>query len=232
QLVAERLPWTVALTGLSLLLATALGVLLGALAAWRRRTPLEGGLVGLALVLESLPAFWLAMILIALFAVQWHWLPSFGAYTPYARKQGLDWLLDVAGHLVLPVATLTLVSIPAILLTMRASLLATLGEPYVQTARAKGLAEPGVVPRHALRNALLPVATLCLLQAGFAFGGATLIETVFAYPGLGRLLFESVLARDYPLIQGAFLVITLAVVTANAVAELAYPLLDPRVRRA
>src|SRR5947207_3136023 len=111
QLVAERLPWTLALTGLSLLVATALGVVLGSLAAWRRRTALEGGLVGLALVLESLPAFWLAMILIALFAVQWHWLPSFGAYTAYARKQGLDWLLDVGGHLVLPVATLTLVSI-------------------------------------------------------------------------------------------------------------------------
>ena len=231
QIIAERLPWTLLLTGSALLLATLVGGTLGALAAWRRGQRTDLGLLALFLLLESLPSFWLGMVLIAVFAVQLKLLPSFGAVTPWVRLEGAAWLADVLAHLALPLATLTLAQVGRLFLVTRYALLGVLGEEYLRTARAKGLAERQVLFRHAFRNALLPIFTAFMLSLGFTVGGATVVETVFSYPGVGRLLYEAVLGRDYPVLQAGFLVITLSVILTNLLADLLYPLLDPRVGR-
>lgn len=231
EVLIERLPWTLLLTGVALIGSTVLGILFGALAGWRRGRRSDLGALGVFIFLESLPGFWLAMILVAVFAVQLRIFPTFGARDLYSGLEGLAYWADVARHLVLPVTTLVLITVSATFLTMRASMLSVLGEEYITVARGKGLAERQVLFRHAVRNALLPVATVFLLNLGQTVAGATVIETVFSYPGVGRLMYEAVLARDYPMLQGGFLVITLSIVVANMFADLAYPLLDPRVIR-
>jgi peptide/nickel transport system permease protein len=230
-LLLDRLPWTLLLTGTALGISAIIGVVFGALAGWRRGHRFDFAALALFIVLESLPAFWVAMLLVAVLAVQAGWLPTFGARTALVQLDGLAYWVDVARHLVLPLTTLVLVSVSGTFLTMRSSMLSVLGEEYITVARAKGLAERGVLFGHALRNAVLPVATVLLLNLGQLVAGATVVETVFSYPGLGRLLYEAVLARDYPLLQGGFLLITLSVLAANFVADLAYPLLDPRLTR-
>ena len=231
HMIGERLPWTLLLVGASLVFATLLGAALGAVAAWRRGTPLDLGSLGVAMLFESMPSFWLGMIFIAVFAAGLGWFPIFGASTAGASLAGWPLLVDRARHLVLPLATLTLITVPGIYLIMRYSMLSVLGEQYIATARAKGVAEHLVLRRHAVRNALLPVATVAMLNLGFVASGATVIETVFSYPGLGRLLYEGVLNRDYPVLQGAFLIVTVSVIAANILADLIYPFIDPRVRR-
>ena len=231
HMIGERLPWTLLLVGASLVFATLLGAALGAVAAWRRGTPLDLSTLGVAMLFESMPSFWLGMIFIAVFAAGLGWFPIFGASTAGASLAGWPLLVDRARHLVLPLATLTLITIPGTFLVMRYSMLSVLGEQYIATARAKGVAEHLVLRRHAVRNALLPVATVAMLNLGFVASGATVIETVFSYPGLGRLLYEGVLNRDYPVLQGAFLIVTVSVIAANILADLIYPFIDPRVRR-
>ncbi len=231
EIIGERLPWTLLLVGLSLCAATIVGIAWGALAAWRRGTLLDLGSLGVSMFFESTPSFWLGMIFIALFAAGLRWFPIFGAVTPGAVLDGWAHVVNVAWHLVLPLATLTLITIPGMFLIMRYSMLTVLGEQYIATARAKGMAERRVLFRHAIRNALLPVATVFMLNLGFIVSGATVIETVFSYPGVGRLLYEAVLNRDYPVLQATFFIITISVIAANVVADLLYPLIDPRVRR-
>lgn len=231
EIIGERLPWTLLLVGLSLLTATLVGIAWGALAAWRRGTLLDLGSLGVSMFFESTPSFWLGMIFIALFAAGLRWFPIFGAVTPGAALEGWAWAGNVAWHLALPLATLTLITIPGMFLIMRYSMLTVLGEQYIATARAKGVEERRVLFRHAIRNALLPVATVFMLNVGFIVSGATVIETVFSYPGIGRLLYEAVLNRDYPVIQATFFIITISVIVANILADLLYPLIDPRIRR-
>jgi peptide/nickel transport system permease protein len=231
EVLADRLPWTVLLVLPALILSTVVGTALGALAAWKRgQTPDVGLLVGM-LVLDSLPGFWIGMLLIAVFAVQLGWLPAFGAVPLTGADGPLAFGAEVARRLVLPVATITLATVGGVFLLARAAMLTTLGEDYVLMAEAKGLHERKVVLRHALRNALQPVYTNVALRLGALASGAVVVETVFSYPGLGRLIYESVLARDYPLLQGAFLLVSVGVIAANLLADLTYPLLDPRVRR-
>lgn len=232
EIIAQRLPWTLLLVGLSLILATLAGLAWGTLAAWRRGTFVDVASLGTSMFFESTPSFWLGMIFIALFAATLRWFPIFGAQTPGAVLAGWSRVVDVARHLVLPLATLTLITIPGFFLIMRYSMLTVLGEQYIATAKAKGVGERGVMYRHAMRNALLPVATVFMLNLGFIVSGATVVETVFSYPGVGRLLFEAVLNRDYPVIQATFFIITVSVIAANVLADLLYPLIDPRVRRA
>jgi peptide/nickel transport system permease protein len=231
SILLERLPWTLLLTGTALVLSTLIGATLGALAAWRRGQRTDFASISVFIFLQSLPSFWVGMILVAVFAVQLELFPTFGARDVFSRPEGLDYLVDVGHHLVLPAATLVLFTVSEIFLTMRYSMLSVLGEDFVTVARAKGLNQQQVLFRHAVRNAVLPVATVFMLRLGEAFAGATVIETVFSYPGVGRLIYDAVLARDYPLLQGAFLLITLSVVAANLVADLLYPILDPRVAR-
>ena len=230
DMIAERLPWTLLLTGASLAVSALIGIVLGAVSAWRRGRPTDVGLLSFMIALESLPSFWLGMLLVSVFAVQLGWLPSFGAITPAGRLEGTDAILDVVSHAVLPVVTLAVLSIPGVYLTMRYSMLSVLGEDFIRTARAKGASERRVLFRHVARNALAPVVTVLALRLGYAFGGTVVIETVFSYPGLGRLVFESVSGRDYPVMQATFLIFTVAVLLANLLADLLYPLLDPRTR--
>jgi peptide/nickel transport system permease protein len=230
DMIAERLPWTLLITGASLAVSAVIGIVLGAASAWRRGRPSDVGTLSFMIALESLPSFWLGMLLVSIFAVQLGWLPSFGAITPAGRLDGMDAVLDVVSHAILPVVTLSVLSIPGIYLTMRYSTLSVLGEDFIRTARAKGASERRVLFRHVARNALAPVVTVLALRLGYAFGGTVVIETVFSYPGLGRLVFESVSGRDYPVMQATFLVFTVAVLLANLLADLLYPLLDPRTR--
>lgn len=229
--IAERLPWTLLLVGSSLVVATLFGVVVGAVAAWRRGKGFDTATLTGAIVVDSLPTFWLGMLFIAVFAVELRWLPIFGAVTPWGPKSGWPYVADVLRHLVLPATTLTLASLSGTFLVMRYAMLDALGQDYVRTARSKGMSERRVLLKHAARNALLPVSTVVFLNLGFLVGGATVIETVFSYPGIGTLLYQAVLNRDYPVLQGAFLMLTVSVILANVLSDAVYPLLDPRVRR-
>ncbi|MBI1296890.1 ABC transporter permease subunit [bacterium] len=230
EILADRLPWTLLLTGTSLALSTVLGVFFGVLSAWRRGQAADLGVLSFFIFLQSLPSFWLGMIFIAIFAAQLGWFPTYGAQTAWLSLEGWAKTRDILEHLALPVATLTLVSVPGTFIITRYSMLEVLKEEYIRVARAKGLPPFLLMFRHAIRNALLPVVTVFMLNLGFVFSGATVVETVFSYPGLGRLLFEAVLNRDYPVLQAAFLLITMSVIIGNILADLVYPLLDPRVR--
>ena len=230
DVLAEYLPWTVALVGVATALALLVGVAAGAWAAWHRGRRRDAGAVAAVLVLDSMPGFWIGMILIAVFAVGLGWFPSYGAAAIDA--EGAAWLADAVHRTVLPATTLALATFGGFFLLTRAAMVTVLDEPFVRLARAKGVPERRIALHHALRTALLPVWTNLTLVLGTLLSGAVVVETVFAYPGLGRLIFDAVSARDHPLLQGAFLLVTLGIVVANAFADLTYPLLDPRVRTA
>ena len=231
DVLADRLPWTLLLVLPALFLKTIIGTTLGALAAWRRGSGRDLGLLTCMLAIDSMPAFWTGMILISVFAVHLGWLPSFGAIPLSASGGALMQAIEIGRRMILPVLTIVLATVGAAFLLTRASMLTTLGEDYVFMAQAKGLSNRRVMFGHALRNALLPLYTSLALSLGALASGAVVVETVFSYPGLGRVVYEGVLARDYPLLQGAFLLVTVGVVGANVLADLTYPLLDPRVRR-
>ena len=231
QMIAKRLPWTLLLTGTALILSTVLGVLLGTFASWRRGKKADVISISASMAVSSMPSFWLGMVLVAIFGVQLRILPIFGARSPWDDYTGFRLVLDVLEHLILPVTSLVLLTLGSNFLLMRYSMLDVLGSDYVFMARSKGLRTRAIVYKHAMRNALLPVATAFMLNVGFMFSGAIVTETVFAYPGIGRLMYEAALARDYPLLQGTFLVISITVIGANIISDLIYPLLDPRVRR-
>lgn len=231
DLIKERIPWTLLLAGLSLVISTILGVMIGAISAWRRGTKTDVNILSFMMFLSAMPSFWVGMILVSVFAAKLGWFPVFGGETAWANYTGWERIKDVSQHLALPLLTLVLISVTNTFMIMRYSMLNVLGEDYIMMAKAKGVKERVIKYKHAMRNALLPVATVFMLSLGFLLGGATVIETVFAYPGLGRLMFESVISRDYPLIQATFLIITFAVVIANFLADILYPLLDPKVGR-
>lgn len=230
DVIVERLPFTLLLLVPAALASAALGIAMGVRAAWRRGTKTDIGLLAAVLALEALPAFFLGTVLLVLLAVRLPLFPVSSTIPPGVGLISLHGLSEIARRLALPFATLTLAGLAPYFLTTRSSMLGALGEDYVLMARAKGCPSNRVVHRHALRNALLPVSTLLSLNLGFVLGGAVVVETVFSYPGLGRLTYDAVLARDFPVLQGTFLVFTVAVVGANLLADLMYPLLDPRVR--
>jgi peptide/nickel transport system permease protein len=230
SVLMSRLPWTLLLTGSALLLTVAIGIPLGVLAATHAQGALDRvvqvvGVVGQSLFVPSVGIFFLYVL-----GLQLQWFPIGGAY--YQGVYGAAWYLDVARHLVLPCLSLVLVSLGSYVLTLRSTLIESLGEDFCVLARAKGTRERVVVWKHGLRNALLPTTTLLGLQLGFMVGGAVLTETIFAYPGLGRAIYESVIRLDFPVLQGAFVLLAVTVVLANMITDLAYGLLDPRVRTA
>ncbi|MGQ9687455.1 MAG: ABC transporter permease [Desulfobaccales bacterium] len=232
RLILEALPWTLVLMGSAHLLSMFLGFLAGVEVAWRHGGPLEKGLVGGLTILEGLPEISTGVILLVIFALYLQWLPAAGAETAYAGLTLGPWLLDVARHLVLPLATLVLAYLPGNFLLTRASMLLVLKEPFVGTARAKGLPPWRVRYAHAARNALLPVITRFGLRLAFMVTGALVVETIYSYPGLGTLLFRAIGSRDLPLIQGIVLLSSLLVLAVNMVLEIAYCWLDPRIRHA
>lgn len=230
DMIAERLPWTLFLAVSSLIVSALFGIILGALSAVRR-----GGLFDLLtlnsmIVIDSLPSFWIGMLGISIFAVRFGLLPSQGAVTPASGYEGFAYYRDVLEHAILPIATLSIISVPRIFLMMRYTMIGIVGEDFIRTARSKGLAERAILLRHHIPNALIPVVTVLALRFGYAFGGTVVIETVFSYPGLGRLIFEAVRGRDYPVMQAGFLLFTIAVLASNLIADWLYPKLDPRVR--
>ena len=222
-LIAERLPVTLSLAILSLALVVLLAVPLGVLAAIRQHSALDYGVLVFAQVGLALPSFWIGILLILLFALSLHWLPS-GGYVPWGESP-----LEVLRTLAMPVLALGLPVAGVLARLVRASMLEELGRDHIRTARAKGLSEAQVIVRHVLRNALIPTVTLLGLQLGFLLGGSIVIEQVFALPGVGRLVLFAVVNRDLPLIQGLVLFIAALVVVINFLVDMAYTWLDPRI---
>lgn len=229
-LLVDRLPWTLLLVGLAIVISTAFGVLAGTVAAWRRGRRGDAAALSGFLVLDALPAFWVGLLLLIVFGATLGIAPAFGAVSAGAGLTGFAHVGDVAVHLALPLATLTLASLGGTFLVSRYALLGVLREDYVLVARATGLTEPAIALRHALPAASLPIMTLLLLRLGFLVGGAVVVETVYSYPGVGRLILQSALSRDYPVMQGALFVLALTIIGANLLADVMYPLCDPRVR--
>lgn len=229
--LAERLPWTLLLLVASQGLSLLLGVALGALAAWHRGRLLDRAVLASVVVSDALPVFWIAMVLLAVFAVQVPWFPLYGAVSPWAPSTGIARLYDIARHAALPVATMVIGSLAGTFLVARASMAAVLDRPFLHAARARGIGGLGLVTGHVLPNALLPIVTASAVGVGLSIGGTPLVETVFSYPGIGRLVHEAVQSRDYPVLQGAFLVITTVAIAANAVADALHGLIDPRLRQ-
>ncbi|GIG91409.1 ABC transporter permease [Plantactinospora endophytica] len=228
DILLDRLPWTLLLAGVAFLLTIAVGIPIGVYAAAHRgRWPdrlLQGfGIAGHALFVPSV-----AMLLLVWLGARLGWFPIGGAIDPDTR--GLAAYLSLAHHLVLPVASLVLVQLGPYALTLRTNLIDVLGEDYIRAARARGLSGRRRLWKHGLRNAILPALTLMGLQLGTLVGGAVLTETVFAYPGVGRLIYEAVGQRDYPVLQGAFIMLAITVVVANALTDLLYAVLNPRIR--
>nr|WP_312374145.1 ABC transporter permease [Delftia acidovorans] len=233
QMIAERVPATLLLVLAAVLTAFVVGTLLGVLSSRRPNGLLSQCITVLSLVGFAAPVFWTGMLLVLAFASWWPVLPVSGMRSADAAGgAGLADLLDVARHLVLPALTLALVYLAQYSRLSRSSMLDVLGADYIRTARAKGLAEHVVLYRHALRNALLPVVTMLGLQFGNVMAGAIIVETVFNWPGLGRLAFDSVLRRDYPTILGVLLFSSIVVVVMNLVTDLCYRLIDPRIKAA
>ena len=231
EVIASRLGPTLLLFGLGELIAIVVGLGLGAYAGWRRGGPTDLVGNGVSLILYSMPYFLLGMILLLVFATTLHWFPSFGMTTPGARYDSpLDHLGDVLSHLVLPVATVALGLIGQYSIVMRSSVVETLGEDYVTTARAKGIDDRRVLRKHAIPNAMLPAVSLIAINLGFVVGGAITVEVVFNWPGLGTLTVDALTARDYPVLQGIFLFLSVTVVLANLAADIVYGILDPRVK--
>ena len=229
EVLADRFLWTFSLVFASLGIATLLGAPLGAWAAWRHGNWRDAGLLSALFTLRSIPAFWLAMILIPIFAVKWPLVPVGDSYS-FPRPEGLQRVTDTLHHAILPLIVLTLAYIPTPFAITRSTMLGVIGSSYIQAARAKGLKERSVRYGHAMRNALLPLVTIIALDFGQLLGGVLVVETVFNYRGLGSMMFEAVKGRDYPLLQGGFLLFTIGVLTMNLLAEMLYGRLDPRVR--
>ena len=242
-LLAKRFPATIELTLGAMLIASVVGVLTGVIAATRQHSWFDGLSMFVALFGFSMPIFWLGIMLILLFAWYLGWFPISGRldYTLELSRVTNLYILDalLSGnwtalgsalrHLVLPAITLSSVPLAIIARMTRSSLLEVLRQDYVRTARAKGVTEQRVVSRHALKNAFIPVVTVIGLNVGSLLGGAILTETIFAWPGVGRLVVDSIFARDYPIVQGAVLVIAILFVLINLLVDLSYAYLDPRI---
>ena len=225
------LKWTFLLVGTATTIYIVLGIVLGAISAWNRGRKMDVGLLTFVLSVSSFPSFFLGLLFIILLGLNFSLFPVSGAQTPFTEySTPLEAALDILRHLFLPAMTLVIAHIGGTYLLMRNSMLNVIGEDYIQTARAKGLSERYIMYKHAMKNALLPIITSIALRAGFMISGTIFVETVFAYPGVGRLLYDAVTYRDYPLLQGAFLIITLVIIAANFIADMTYAHLDPRVK--
>jgi peptide/nickel transport system permease protein len=223
-------PQTIALVGTATVLAMVIGLLMGISAGWQRGTNTDRGLTTTSIVTWSTPEFWIGMILLTFFAVRLGLFPTGGISDPSAPDSGLGKLLDQVWHMALPCITLTIAYLGEYALIMRSSIIDVSREDYLTLARAKGLRDSQVRDRHAVRNALLPSTALIAISFGFVLSGAITVETVYSWPGLGLLTFESLRGPDLPMLQGLFLVFSAAVILFNLAADLLYPYLDPRVR--
>jgi peptide/nickel transport system permease protein len=229
DLIADRLPATLLLTLTAFVVSLVMGIIFGVSAAARVGKPSDSILTTLALLFYATPLYWLALMAVLVFSVWLGWLPGFGYETVGANYTGFTRIFDILSHLVLPALTLGLFFTAVYMRMARASMLEVSQLDFVKTAKAKGLSDAVIRRRHILRNAILPVVTLAGLQAGQLVGGAVLTETVFAWPGIGRLMFESLAARDYNTILGVFLVSAAMVILFNIVTDIVYRIVDPRI---
>lgn len=227
--IMSRVPATLLLVGTSLALAVVFGTWIGTWIARRPGSALDGTVSALAVGLFSMPVFWLGLMLVLLFAVELQVLPAMGMSSVDGPREGVGWMLDVAWHMVLPVLALTTVSLGQYVRLARSAVAEVMGESYITTVRAIGFPERTILMHYALRNALLPVVTVLGLQLGLVLTGAVLTESVFSWPGLGRLIYDAILARDTPVIMGAFIVMSMTVAVASLATDLVYAALDPRV---
>ena len=228
ELIGNRIGPTALLILAGEITGIVFGSVLGIVAAWKKGTAIDTSALILGLTAWALPAFWLGLML--LIAARGH-LPSGGFITPgtiYESK--IDEWIDIGRHLVLPATTLALLLFGAYMLVVRNSSLEVLAEDYILTAKAKGLSAVRVLKDHALKNASLPLVTIIAMDLGMAMGGTIQIETIFSWPGIGRLMFDSIAQRDYPVLQGVFLILAVGVIAANFLADLTYVVLDPRVK--
>jgi peptide/nickel transport system permease protein len=231
-LLKNAIPWTVGLLGVTTLISWLLGSFLGAIVGWSGdRTRFLQGLVPVALLFYTTPYYILAIILVFLFAFQWPIFPLYGAYTVGADQEfSLTFIGDVIKHGTLPALSIILVSLGWWFLSMRSLIISEQGQDYILWAEAKGLPRRRIFWAYAFRNALLPQTTGLALSLGHIVGGALITEVIFAYPGLGFLIFNSIKGLDFPVIQGTCLLLVISVATINFVLDLAYPLIDPRIR--
>jgi len=229
--IVDALPWTLLLVGTGTLLATLIGAWMGVRAATKRGTKTDDGLLGFSLFTYAAPEYWIGIILILLFAVAWPIFPAGQQATPGVEfASWFDEALDVVDHLILPATAMTLMLLGQYFLIMRSSMVDVLTEDFITVKRATGLSRERVINRHAVPNALLPLVTLSAIQFGAVAGGAITIETVFSWPGLGELSFNAINDKDFPMLQGTFLVFSAGVILANLLADCLYFYLDPRVQ--
>jgi peptide/nickel transport system permease protein len=230
EILFSKLINTLILIGLGQLLSIILGTALGLLAGWKRHTAFDVGALAFSLMAWAIPTFWLGIILLAAGST-WLGLPTGGIVSPKNVNEPLYKVIpDVARHLILPTLTLTILYMGEYMLIMRSSVMEVLSEDYILTAKAKGMSHWQVLRKHALKNAMLPIVTLIALNLGFTVAGAIYIETVFSYDGLGKLFYTALDKQDYPLLQGAFLLLAISVIAANMLADILYTYLDPRVK--
>jgi peptide/nickel transport system permease protein len=231
EVIATALPWTLGLVGVATILSFFIGTSIGTFIGWRRGTRAEA-VVPIATFFSTVPYFWLGLIVIALFSTTLRWFPASHAFSKGAMPN-LSWEFvgDVLYHAALPALTIVLTSLGGWILGMRNMMVTVLDEDYITVALAKGLSPRRVAVNYAARNAVLPQLSSFALSLGFIVGGTLIMELIFSYPGLGLRLFEATLAKDYPLMQGMFLVITLSVLVANILADIVYAIMDPRTRQ-
>ncbi len=230
ELVMERLPWTLLLQGTTSLTVSGFGMLLGVLAGWRRGTRTDVSITISAILVYAIPYYWLALMMQYLFGYVLRVLPVAHAVTPgLAHASFLEYVADVLWHLTLPVLAVTLTAYASYTLVTRNSMVDVLEEDFIFVARAKGLPER-VIMKHAVRNALLPPLTMLAIRLGQIVGGAVITETVFSYPGIGYLIYESIMYKDYPVLNAAFFILAITVIAANFLADMLYAAVDPRIR--
>lgn len=231
EVIGDRLPNTILLALCAQTLAIGFGIIFGMIAAANRGKKIDVGLLGFSLFIYAIPAFWFGMVLIVIFGVKLGWVPLFGMKTPGLRNvTNFEYLKDVAHHLILPTITLGLAIFGRYVMIMRSSLLDVFTEDYISTARAKGFSRRYIIRKHALPNAMLPMVTVIATSIGFIVTGAIMTETVFTWPGVGTLMLKALVARDYPLLQGSFIITSFAVITANFLADIFYMYIDPRIK--
>lgn len=231
DVIMERLPWTILLLGSSTALSILVGLLLGAYSAWNFGRKFDTIMTYGSLVTRTIPSFWLGMLLLLLFGYYLGMFPLSGSVTVGVEMSPLERVVDILKHMFLPMVTLMAYMVPGNLYIVRATLLDTLPEAYIMVARAKGLSDRTILFKHGLRSSILPVITWFALQFGYIVSGAVLIETVFSYPGTGKLIYDATMARDYPLLQGSFLILSVTVLVTMFILDMVYALLDPRIRR-
>jgi peptide/nickel transport system permease protein len=230
EIILDRVPATFLLMGVAILYATVCGALCGVISSRRQYSIADNAFTLVALIGYSMPVFWLGQILLILLGLQYPIFPAQGMESLRESYTGIARGLDILHHLVLPAFTLGLGYLAVDLRFTRSSMIEVMSQDYIRTARAKGLSERAVFYKHALRNALIPLVTITGLNFGFLLAGAVLTETVYAWPGLGRLMYDSIYARDYPVLMGMFVVISVMVILVNFVTDIAYSVLDPRIR--